>query len=165
MPSPFHPEGLHRAGTSLVHGQAVGEVDDLVFGPVDHQHRRGDFRDLVNAGGYKGEQGSVWGCKLHIVKESLAMDTRSSCQGLLVNGCKMLELCPGHREQGSKLTELALPPPPPHPSSDKPKWAACNPPRAVSISITKPTERQRCHGNAASLACSHYTLSPSNSTH
>lgn len=49
MSGPFHPEGLHGSGTALVHGQAVGEVDDLVLCTVDDQHRRGDFRDLVNA--------------------------------------------------------------------------------------------------------------------
>lgn len=53
MPSPFHPEGLYCSWTSLVHGQAMGEIDHLVFGTVDDQHRRGHFRDLVNAGGRK----------------------------------------------------------------------------------------------------------------
>lgn len=49
MPGPLHPEGLHGAGAALVHGQAVGEVDDLVLRPVNDQHGGGDFRDLVNA--------------------------------------------------------------------------------------------------------------------
>jgi len=51
MPSPFHPEGLNRSWTSLVHGQAVGEIDYLVFGTMDYQHRRGHLGYLVNAGG------------------------------------------------------------------------------------------------------------------
>lgn len=50
MPSPFHPEGLYCSWTSLIHGQAMGEIDHLIFGTVDDQHRRGHFRDLVNAG-------------------------------------------------------------------------------------------------------------------
>lgn len=50
MPSPFNPQGLHGSGTALVHGQAVGEIDDLILCPVNDQHRRGNFRDLVNAG-------------------------------------------------------------------------------------------------------------------
>ena len=49
MPGPFDPERLHGSGTALVHGQAVGEVDDLVLCAVNDQHRRGDFGDLVNA--------------------------------------------------------------------------------------------------------------------
>ena len=49
MPGPFDPERLHGPGTALVHGQAVGEVDDLVLCAVNDQHRRGDFGDLVNA--------------------------------------------------------------------------------------------------------------------
>ena len=54
MPGPFDPEGLHGSGAALVHGQAVGEVDDLVLGPMNDQHRRGDFRDLVNAADREG---------------------------------------------------------------------------------------------------------------
>lgn len=50
MPGPFDPEWLHGPGTALVHGQAVGEVDDLVLCAVNDQHGRGDFGDLVNAG-------------------------------------------------------------------------------------------------------------------
>ena len=49
MPGPFDPERLHGPGTALVHGQAVGEVDDLVLCAVNDQHGRGDFGDLVNA--------------------------------------------------------------------------------------------------------------------
>lgn len=49
VPSPFNPQWLHGAGTALVHGQAVGEIDDLVLCTVNDQHRRGDLRDLVNA--------------------------------------------------------------------------------------------------------------------
>lgn len=48
---PLHPEGLHGAGAALVHGQAVGEVDDLVLGAVNHQHWGSHLRHLVNAGG------------------------------------------------------------------------------------------------------------------
>ena len=50
MPGPFDPERLHGPGTALVHGQAVGEVDDLVLCAVNDQHGRGDFGDLFNAG-------------------------------------------------------------------------------------------------------------------
>ena len=60
MASPFDPEGLHGPRTALVHGQAMGEIDDLVLCTMNDQHRRGNFRYLVNAareergGGEKG---------------------------------------------------------------------------------------------------------------
>lgn len=57
MPGPFHPQGLHGSGTALVHGQAVGEIDDLILCPMNDQHRRGDFRYLVNAANRKGGGG------------------------------------------------------------------------------------------------------------
>lgn len=60
MPGPFDPQGLHGSGTALVHGQAVGEIDDLILCPMNDQHRRGDFRYLVNAANRKeggGEKG------------------------------------------------------------------------------------------------------------
>ena len=50
MPGPFGPEGLHGPGTVFIHGQAMGEIDDLVLCTVNDQHGRGDFRYLVNAG-------------------------------------------------------------------------------------------------------------------
>ncbi|KAA8585659.1 hypothetical protein FQN60_004353, partial [Etheostoma spectabile] len=44
----LHPQGLDGTGAALVHGQAVGEVDHLVFRAVDHEHRGCHFRHLVN---------------------------------------------------------------------------------------------------------------------
>lgn len=44
----FHPQGLDGTGAALVHGQAVGEVDHLVFRAVDHKHRGRHFGHLVN---------------------------------------------------------------------------------------------------------------------
>lgn len=55
MPGPLHPQGLHGPGAALVHGQAMGEVDDLILCPVDDQHGRSDFGYLVNA----AERGGV----------------------------------------------------------------------------------------------------------
>jgi len=45
----LHPERFDRSGAFFVDGEAVREVDDLVLGPVDHQDRRRDARNLVNA--------------------------------------------------------------------------------------------------------------------
>lgn len=75
MPGPFHPEGLHGSRASLVHGQAVGEVDHLVFGTVDHQHGRGHFRDLVNAGGWKKKKIAQFGSFTPLKKARLTIDT------------------------------------------------------------------------------------------
>lgn len=61
MTSPFHPEGLYCSWTSLIHGQAVGEINYLIFGTMDYQHRRGYFRYLVNAVDGKEKHSSVWG--------------------------------------------------------------------------------------------------------
>lgn len=47
--SSLHPQRLHGFGAALVQGQAVGEIDDLVLGPVDDQHWRRDFRHFLNA--------------------------------------------------------------------------------------------------------------------
>lgn len=57
MPGPFNPQGLHGSGTALVHGQAVGEINDLILCPMNDQHRRGDLRYLVNAANRKGGGG------------------------------------------------------------------------------------------------------------
>lgn len=46
---PLHPQRLHRLGATLEQSQAVGEVDHLVFCPVDNQHRGRDFRNLLDA--------------------------------------------------------------------------------------------------------------------
>lgn len=46
----LHPQGLHGARAALVHGQAVGEVDHLVLGTVDHQHWGCHLGHLVNTG-------------------------------------------------------------------------------------------------------------------
>lgn len=53
MPGPFDPEGLHSSGTALVHGEAMGEIDDFVLRPVNDQHRRRHLRYLVNAANRK----------------------------------------------------------------------------------------------------------------
>lgn len=45
----LHPERLHGPLAALVQGQPMGKIDHLVLRPVDHQHRRGDFRDFINA--------------------------------------------------------------------------------------------------------------------
>lgn len=55
MPGAFDPKGLHGPGTALIHCQAVGEINDLVLCPVNDQHRRGDFRYLVDAAKQMGE--------------------------------------------------------------------------------------------------------------
>lgn len=47
---PLHPQGLDSTGAALVHGQTMGEVDHLVLGTVDHQHRGRHFGHLVNTG-------------------------------------------------------------------------------------------------------------------
>lgn len=122
MPSPFHPEGLHGPRTSLVHGQAVGEIDHLVFGTVDYQHRRGYFRDLVNAGEMEKKRNRAQLGALTFTpsqKASLTIDTRPSYHCTFLSVCKMLELCPRDMEPGSlpKCTwkqEPALPSPSSH---------------------------------------------------
>lgn len=55
MPSTLNPQGLHSTGTALIHRQAMGEIDDLILCTVNDQHRRGDFRYLVNAARQKWE--------------------------------------------------------------------------------------------------------------
>jgi hypothetical protein len=57
MPSPFNPQGLHSSGTTLVHGKAMGEVDDFIFCSMNDQHGRGDFRYLVNTAERRGRGG------------------------------------------------------------------------------------------------------------
>ena len=46
----LNPEWLHGPGTLFVDGEAVGEVDDLVLGAVDHEDGGGHLAHLVNAG-------------------------------------------------------------------------------------------------------------------
>lgn len=58
---PLHPQGLDGAGAALVHGQAMGEVDDLVLSAVNHQHWGRHLRHLVNAGGEKDRMVLGWG--------------------------------------------------------------------------------------------------------
>ncbi|TNN75631.1 hypothetical protein EYF80_014181 [Liparis tanakae] len=53
----LHPQRLDGAGAALVHGQAVGEVDDLVFRTVDHQHWGRHLGHLVNAVKQKETEG------------------------------------------------------------------------------------------------------------
>lgn len=55
----LHPQRLHRLGAALEQSQAVGEVDHLVFCPVDNQHRGRDFRNLLNAKRRKKKKGRV----------------------------------------------------------------------------------------------------------
>ncbi|KAL0189627.1 hypothetical protein M9458_016726, partial [Cirrhinus mrigala] len=43
VPCALHPQRLHGARTSLVDGQAVGEIDHFVFCAVDDQDWRRHF--------------------------------------------------------------------------------------------------------------------------
>lgn len=52
---PFDPEGLYGSRAALVDGLAVGEVDDLVVGAVDHQDGRCHFRHFFYAAREKGK--------------------------------------------------------------------------------------------------------------
>lgn len=67
----LHPQGLDGAGATLVHGQAVGEVDDLVLSAVNHQHWWRHLGHLVNAGGETDgmalRMGKFWGRFKHLV--------------------------------------------------------------------------------------------------
>lgn len=45
----LHPQGLHRTRATLIHSQAVGEVDHLVLCAMDHQDWRRHLGNLVNA--------------------------------------------------------------------------------------------------------------------
>lgn len=56
---PLHPQRLHSLGAALEQSQAVGEVDHLVFCPVDDEHRRRDFGHFLNAGRDKDKQCST----------------------------------------------------------------------------------------------------------
>lgn len=170
MPSPFHPEWLYCSWTSLVHRQAVGEIDHLIFGTMDHQHRRGDFRYLVNAGEGKGKHCSVCGLIIH---------ARSAYQCLFLTGCKTLELCPNNK--GRSLLpkcmckmEPTLPllshlqlwwPEAPMCSGGNQVWHL-NHQWAVHLSqkpLRKPTERQMGF-NEMYYQRGYYALSPSNVT-
>lgn len=65
----LHPQRLHRLGAALEQSQAVGEVDHLVVGPVDNQHRGRDFRNLLDAKEKKKKRGGVCG-KLSVCDEA-----------------------------------------------------------------------------------------------
>lgn len=47
----LHPQRLHGPLAALVKGQSMGKINHLVLRTMDHQHRRGDFRDFINAEG------------------------------------------------------------------------------------------------------------------
>lgn len=86
MPSPLNPQGLHSTGTALIHRQAMGEIDDLILGTVNDQHRRGDFRYLVNAAKQKGRGEKDSFSHIH---RRRAVQTRASASQLDIT-----ELCP-----------------------------------------------------------------------
>lgn len=46
--SSLHPKRLDCTGTALIHGQAVGEVDDLIFCTVDYEHWGRHLGHFVN---------------------------------------------------------------------------------------------------------------------
>ena len=47
--SALHPQWFDCARCSLVDGQAVGEIDDLIVSAVDHEDSGGHSSDLLNA--------------------------------------------------------------------------------------------------------------------
>lgn len=49
----LHPQRLHGPLAALVQGQSMGKINHLVLRTMDHQHRRSDFRDFINAEGKK----------------------------------------------------------------------------------------------------------------
>ena len=101
MPSPFHPEGLYCSWTSLVHCQAVGEIDHLIFGTMDYQHRRGYLRYLVNAGGWKRKNSAQFVTLIftQLKKVSLTTGTHPAYHCVFLNSYKTLKLCPNDMEQ------------------------------------------------------------------
>lgn len=56
VPGPFHPQRLNGLGAALVEGQAMREVDHLVFCAMDEEDGGRDAGHFVDAAGEKGTE-------------------------------------------------------------------------------------------------------------
>ena len=46
--SHLDPQWFHGMWTALMDGQTVREINNIIFRPVDHEHGRGDLRNLLD---------------------------------------------------------------------------------------------------------------------
>lgn len=75
----LHPQGLDSTWAALVHGQAMGEVNNFVLRTMDHQHWGGHLGYLVNTEGGKrwrdlGKQWFRWPLLLYSTYEPLVLN-------------------------------------------------------------------------------------------